>query len=106
MEKYGELTILRHDRHVRNTNGHECYCACSCGNFVTVSYGNLRSGGTKSCGCLRRKRNRENAEKRSKKFFGHSIHELSTMTNVKPITIRKRISRGLPFEKVIETKGV
>lgn len=32
------------------------YCRCDCGNFVAVRIGNLRSGNTRSCGCLQRKR--------------------------------------------------
>ena len=27
-------------------------CRCSCGNEVTVSTGNLKSGNTSSCGCI------------------------------------------------------
>jgi hypothetical protein len=30
-----------------------CYCQCVCGNTLTVLYRNLRTGDTKSCGCLR-----------------------------------------------------
>lgn len=31
-----------------------CTCVCSCGNILTVLADALRSGNTKSCGCLRR----------------------------------------------------
>jgi len=31
-----------------------CTCRCDCGNFLTVSANALRSGNTKSCGCLRK----------------------------------------------------
>jgi hypothetical protein len=31
-------------------------CRCECGNVVEVQGGNLRSGNTRSCGCLRRER--------------------------------------------------
>lgn len=31
-------------------------CKCKCGNIIIVSYGNLMSGNTKSCGCFRKKK--------------------------------------------------
>lgn len=31
-------------------------CKCKCGNIIIVSYGNLVSGNTKSCGCFRKKK--------------------------------------------------
>jgi hypothetical protein len=33
-------------------------CTCACGQTTTASAGNLRSGNTKSCGCLKRERQR------------------------------------------------
>ena len=30
-------------------------CECECGNFISVNGANLRSGNTKSCGCLKSK---------------------------------------------------
>lgn len=41
-------------------------CKCDCGNMVPVQYSNLKSGATKSCGCL----NQENREKRNHKHGG------------------------------------
>lgn len=41
-------------------------CKCDCGNLVSVQYSNLKSGATKSCGCL----NQENREKRNRKHGG------------------------------------
>ncbi len=42
------------------------FCQCECGEIVSVFIGNLRSGNTKSCGCL----NREKTSERSKKYLG------------------------------------
>lgn len=47
-EKYGRLTVLD------NTQG--CYkilCKCDCGVIKTYQSGNLKSGATRSCGCLK-----------------------------------------------------
>lgn len=48
---FGKLTVID----VKNfEKGHANFlCKCECGNMTVVSSGNLRSGGTKSCGCLR-----------------------------------------------------
>jgi len=50
-QRYGRLTVLyevdKYDQRRR------CLCKCDCGNTVTVRIGYLKSGHTKSCGCLR-----------------------------------------------------
>ena len=38
-------------------------CQCECGQIVSVSAGSLRSGKTKSCGCLRREVSARNVSK-------------------------------------------
>lgn len=52
-EKYGRFTVLERvgtDKHGRPT----WKCECECGNIKIISSRELRSGNTKSCGCLRR----------------------------------------------------
>lgn len=53
--KYGKLTVL--ERAENSNGGKEAHwkCKCECGNYVIVNGVNLRSGNTKSCGCLRGK---------------------------------------------------
>ena len=52
--KHGDLTIL--DVVGRTPNrGKLVLCLCSCGNTTTVAFNSLKSGHTKSCGCLQRK---------------------------------------------------
>lgn len=47
---YGRLTVLSYD-HTRK--GHIYWkCACECGCVTVVEAGSLRSGRTRSCGCL------------------------------------------------------
>jgi hypothetical protein len=50
-EVYGRLTVngeIGRDRRGRR----EFHCSCSCGKTVVVAGFNLRSGNTRSCGCL------------------------------------------------------
>lgn len=50
-EKYGRLTPIK--RVGRNKNGYAVWiCKCDCGNILETTSRALRSGNTKSCGCL------------------------------------------------------
>lgn len=50
-DRYGRLTVVAFS-HINN-HGKRCWlCQCDCGKTVIVVAGNLRSGATKSCGCL------------------------------------------------------
>ena len=50
-QRFGRLVVLKR---VDNRNKKVCWlCQCDCGNQVVVDAGSLKSGNTKSCGCLR-----------------------------------------------------
>ncbi len=61
---YGELQVIQETRRTSKKRGalRQIRCRCSCGNRVTVLLCNLRTGKTKSCGCLK-----------PKNHSGHSI---------------------------------
>lgn len=48
---YGRLTVLRAEGATSSHNLLWC-CSCSCGNEIVVRSNALRTGNTKSCGCL------------------------------------------------------
>ena len=53
--RYGRLTVLKRSENRVSANGrqHRCWlCRCDCGNEVIVNGEYLKSGDTKSCGCL------------------------------------------------------
>lgn len=51
-KKFGRLIVERESSE-RTKDGHVAWeCVCECGKVVVVSGHSLRSGGTKSCGCL------------------------------------------------------
>ena len=54
-QKFGRLTVLKY----AGDNKWECKCDCDSGNVVVVSAQKLKSGHTKSCGCLRKEKVRE-----------------------------------------------
>lgn len=56
--RYGNLTVLEKSKGIRHPNGKVStawLCRCDCGRKVVVESQSLKSGNTKSCGCLRRK---------------------------------------------------
>ncbi len=55
-EKYGNWEILSFDKVTKHTKYKEYYwiCKCVCGKEKSVNWKSLRSGNSKSCGCLAR----------------------------------------------------
>ena len=51
-KKFGRLTVLRDDGYIRPKKP-AYHCVCECGNTTRVDGSFLRTGKTKSCGCLR-----------------------------------------------------
>lgn len=60
-QKFGRLEVLQF---VEIKNHHSYWlCKCNCGNFTQVTNSQLKSGKTKSCGCLRKEIAKQNAKK-------------------------------------------
>lgn len=62
--KFNRLTVIEFDHKDKYYNSF-WKCRCDCGNEVIVRAGGLRSGASKSCGCLMRERAREICELRN-----------------------------------------
>ena len=50
-QKFGRLTVIRKAKNPSEAHI-KWLCECECGNFITTRGTSLRSGITKSCGCL------------------------------------------------------
>ena len=61
--KYGKLTVLSQDGWVHKRREAIWVCKCDCGNTIKVRGGNLRTGNTKSCGCVGSSYGEANVEK-------------------------------------------
>ncbi len=55
-------------------------CVCDCGNQKTVRSSNLRSGNTKSCGCLQIEQRNKNIKRRHKNIIGWRFNYLTVMS--------------------------
>lgn len=61
-KKYGRLTVLEYQGRNKSRSA-EWLCLCECGNTVIIRGSALRSGKTKSCGCLQREVAKETISK-------------------------------------------
>jgi hypothetical protein len=54
--RFGRLTAIKRAGHVKRGNSFRVawQCVCDCGSQVVVSSNSLRTGNTRSCGCLHR----------------------------------------------------
>jgi hypothetical protein len=61
-QKFGELTV------VSFAGGEKWNCKCACGNTKAIRRNNLRSGASRSCGCLKRVASRRRIDLTGQKF--------------------------------------
>ncbi len=78
-QKFGKLTVLTSVKKFGHTRQIGWECICDCGNKTTLVGYSLRSGKTKSCGCLKRRYKKENPcfngyNDISGLFFAHIKH--------------------------------
>lgn len=101
--KFGKLQVIKKEGKVDN-RGYLYRCRCSCGKEVLIRSDNLRSGETKSCGCLRETTLRKNSKKAYEKIFvdGTNIARIDPKNNklqknntsgVKGVRWHKRLSK-------------
>ena len=64
-QKFGRLTAIE-KTNKKNSKGYLWYCKCDCGNICYTNSYRLRSGHTKSCGCITKKHG----------FFGTRIYKI------------------------------
>lgn len=63
-KRFGRLTVLEYagDEYIGSDNNSRYICQCDCGNTTIVGQGKLKSGHTKSCGCLQREKAKKRME--------------------------------------------
>lgn len=85
-QRFGKLVVLNREEKSR-TGQPRWRCLCDCGNDTVVSGGNLVTGTTSSCGCLRRE---TTAALRT--THGHSVGRKPSRTFKCWMGIRERVS--------------
>ena len=75
-QKFGKLTVLR--RNGKNISGSICFdVVCECGNETNVAGTLLRSGHTKTCGCIKKETIIKNHNKYVVETYGTNVKHLS-----------------------------
>lgn len=73
-EVYGRLTVVREVERV-TPRKRQFLCICSCGKEVSLNLNKLRSGHTRSCGCLHQETILRNLENRPKPKPRHGLNK-------------------------------
>jgi len=89
-QKYNQLSVIDYADPI---NGRSAWlCKCDCGNFKVIKTEELRSSGTKSCGCLNNKQRSLRADKMYSKKIKYSPAEASARK------VWKNRYKEMPFE--------
>jgi len=75
-QKFGKLVVLHRDvckEKEKNNNTTYWKCKCECGNEISVASGSLKSGNTRSCGCLMTELKRQRRTDLTNRRFGKLI---------------------------------
>lgn len=85
--KYGRLTVLYRANNTGKTV--KWHCLCDCGQELDVAGSSLRSGNTKSCGCLQRDKAIESNIKRGRPINPGDVFGELTVIKQLPSKIAK-----------------
>lgn len=80
--KFGRLTVIKRANNCteqENKGGTKWLCECECGNKIVTLGRSLKSGATKSCGCLCRERASENSRSRFIDLTGKVFGKLTVV---------------------------
>lgn len=88
--KYGRLTVLERTEDYIYTGGSDVrwLCECECGNKVKVVGSHLRSGMTKSCGCLQKEKSAENGRSTLIDLTGMVFGRLKVVSRAETINLQ------------------
>ena len=78
-DKFGRLEVIERTNNRNNSDSILYKCKCRCGNIVEVTGSNLKSGNTKSCGCLRREIIQDSVNINSKKLIDKKFNKLTIL---------------------------
>lgn len=95
-EKFGKLTVMERVKGM-------WLCQCDCGRQCKVRTDALKSGNTKSCGCLRSHKRNLSRTQKSLTYNGTTLtlSEWSRVLEISYQTLYKRVQRGWSVDKIL-----
>lgn len=88
-QEFGRLTVVKYIEFRKKSRNHFWECRCECGTIVQVSQGHLKTGHTKSCGCIGKERMHSPDNPNYKHGLSHSP-EWSTWQRILQVTQNPR----------------
>ena len=105
-KRFGRLTVIKF-METKSSGVSIWECECDCGNVTQTSIGNLKSGNTKSCGCLQREVLEKGRHKhgfyKKKQFYRVWINIKTRCNNKKFIGYKDYGARGIGYTSKWET---
>lgn len=79
-KQFGRLTVLKRAEDYIDSNGYHrlcwrCKCECTNGTILDVPENRLKTGNTRSCGCLQKEQLAERSKKQFKKYNDYEVQE-------------------------------
>lgn len=98
-DRFGRLTVTGPESRLGVRNHRAVLCRCDCGTEVVVALDKLRSGYTRSCGCLRREvaRNSVSIAQQAKKGMRYNVKPVECL-GLPGLHARLKKDRGLASE--------
>jgi hypothetical protein len=95
-ERFGKMTVIKRVKSM-------WLCQCECGRQCKVRTDALKSGNTKSCGCLRSPKRKLSKTQKSITYNGTTLtlSEWSKVTGKSYQTLYKRLQRGWSIDKIL-----
>ena len=95
-QKFGKLTVVGRVKSM-------WLCQCECGRQCEVRSDALKTGNTKSCGCLRSPKRKLSRTQKSLTYKGTTLtlREWSKLTGESYQTLYKRLQRGWSVDKIL-----
>lgn len=94
-KKFGRLLLLKYTH--SDKYSHQMYkCLCDCGNIKIIPIGYMKSGNTKSCGCLKkefRKKSKEHVEKMRQRVIG-KLNPMYGKTHSKKVKLQMSLNNS------------
>ncbi len=80
-KKFNKLTVITE----YGKSGKEILwkCKCDCGNLINIRGYDLKSGHTKSCGCIRRENSKNTIREKNKKYIEKNFVENTSISQLK-----------------------
>jgi len=101
-QKYGKLLVLSQDKDRKDGKYFTRFwnCKCDCGTLVCVRQGNLRTGNTTNCGCVRMANGSVNKIRPYEYLYNNLVRSCNSSQRKRKIPVEMSYEEFLNFTKI------